>query len=126
LDTTPPKDLIFRYQQRDGKPGEIAIAYAKIRSVETRNDVVRHLGFLPAVAAGLVAARQRRYTLAISYADSDEVMQVAIFQLTERDQVTVKGILHARAPEVCMATQYTPCAAKPAVRTPVPLTPVPK
>jgi hypothetical protein len=111
LDTTSPAQLIFRYKGPSGTPAEIPIAYTRIRSFEPRRDVVRHLGFLPALAAGLVAARQRTYTLTISYADSSDVAQVATFQLAERDQRAVEEILRALAPQSCMVTPYNPCAA---------------
>jgi len=129
LDTTSPTELVFRYTEANGTPGEIAIAYAKIRNFEPRNDVVRHLGFLPALGAGLVAARQRRYTLAISYTDASDAMQVAILQVAERDQQALETTLRARAPKSCMVTQYSnscpmarpvPAPAATATATPVP------
>jgi hypothetical protein len=85
--------------------------------------VVRHLGFLPALAAGLVASRQRRYTLAISYADGSDAVQIAILQMTEREQTELKEILRARAQQSCLITEYSPCAGKPVAR-PVPVVPV--
>ena len=106
LDTTSPAQLIFRYKAPAGASGEVAIPYEKIRTFELRDDVVRHLGFLPALGAGLVAARQRRYTIAITYADSGDIKQVAILQMVERDQRTMEGILRARAPQSCLVTQY--------------------
>jgi CDP-diacylglycerol--glycerol-3-phosphate 3-phosphatidyltransferase len=124
LDATSPVELIFKYSGSNGTPGEARIAYAKIRSIEPRQDVVRHLGFLPAVAVGLVAARQRRYTVTISYTDSTDAMQVAIFQMAPRDQRIVQGILHARAPQSCMVMPYGGCPANPAPRPlPAPATP---
>jgi len=116
LDATSPAELVFTYKESNGTPGEIGIAYAKIRSFEPRQDVVRHLGFLPAVGAGLVAARQRRYTVTISYVDSSDAVQVAIFQMAERDQLALKGILRARAPQSCLVTQYNACAGNPGTR----------
>jgi hypothetical protein len=116
LDTTSPAELIFRYKERGGAPSEVAIPYAKIRSFEPRNDVVRHLGFLPAVAVGLVAARQRKYTVAISYADAGDAIQIAILQTTEIEHRQLKEILRARAPESCLVTEYSSCANKPPVR----------
>jgi CDP-diacylglycerol--glycerol-3-phosphate 3-phosphatidyltransferase len=106
LDTRSATELVFHYKASGGT-GEIAIPYARIRTFEARNDVVRHLGFLPALGAGLVAARQRRYTLAISYADTSDAMQVAILQVAERDQHALEAILRARAPKSCMVTQYS-------------------
>ena len=118
LDTTSATELVFQ-SKAPGRTGEIAIPYAKIRTFEARNDVVRHLGFLPTLGAGLVAARQRRYTLAISYADASNAMQVAILQVAERDQHALEAILRARAPKSCMVTQYSNSCA---VARPVPAT----
>lgn len=114
LDTTSPAMLIFRYNQPNGSPGQIAIDYTKIRSIESRHDVVRHLGFLPALTVGLVAARQRHYTLSITYADSADVMQVAIFEVAQREQTTLQRIVKARAPQSCTVTEFSnSCAVRP-------------
>jgi hypothetical protein len=120
LDTASPTQLIFQYKAPGGASGEIAIPYEKIRTFELRDDVVRHLGFLPALGAGLVAARQRRYTVTISYADSADVKQVAILQMVERDQRTMEGILRSRAPQSCLVTQYNNnCAPRAPAHPPV-------
>ena len=104
LDATSAKDLVFRAKTG----GEVSIPYAKIRSYEPRHDVVRHLGFLPAVAAGLVAARQRTYTVAISYADDTGGTQLVVVRTTERDQRELQMILRARATDACMVKEYGP------------------
>jgi phosphatidylglycerophosphate synthase len=118
LDTGSPTDLIYRYKEANSAQGEIDIPYAKIRSVEARNDVVRHLGFLPALGAGLVAARQRRHTLTISYADATGTMQVATFELDAQDQLSMQQILRVRAPQSrsCTVTSYSTCAPNPVAR----------
>jgi CDP-diacylglycerol--glycerol-3-phosphate 3-phosphatidyltransferase len=109
LDTTSAAALVFK-----AGAAEIAIPYTKVRTVEVRNDVVRHLGFLPALGAGLVAARQRRYTLTIGYADANDAVQVATFQTTERDQLTLQAVLRARSPRSCAVTQYNnTCPVRP-------------
>lgn len=116
LDTTSSTDLVFKYKEASGAPGEVRIAYAKIRSFEPRQDVVRHLGFLPAVGVGLVAARQRRYTLTISYTDASDTVQVAIIEVAQREQLAVESILRARAPQSCVVMPYGSCAVNPAAR----------
>jgi len=126
LDTTSATGLLFRYKDAAGAPAEIAIPYANIRSFEPRHDVVRHLGFLPALAVGLVAARQRRYTLSISYTDSAAAPEVAIFEMPEREQRTLQTILHGRAPQSCAVSQWSAaCAARPAPKPAVPPAPAP-
>jgi phosphatidylglycerophosphate synthase len=115
LDATSPTALLFQYKAATGVPAEIALPYAKIRSIESRHDVVRHLGFLPALSVGLVAARQRRYTLTITYSDSSDAVQVAIFQMDEREQTTLQLILKARSPQSCIVMEYAnACAVRPA------------
>jgi len=105
VEDTSATDLIFRYKTAAGTAG-LAIPYATIRTFELRNDVVRHLGFLPALGAGLVTARQRRYTLAIGYTDVSGAAQVAILQVAERDQHALEAILRTRSPKACMLTEY--------------------
>jgi hypothetical protein len=109
LNATSPAELMFKYKAADGTPGEIAVPYAKIRSFELRNDTVHRLGVLPTIAAGLVAARMRRDTVTITYADPSDAVQLAVFQMARRDQTIMQGILRARAPQTCVATQYSPC-----------------
>jgi hypothetical protein len=127
LVTTSPAALLFQYKAASGAPAEITVPYAKIRSIESRHDVVRHLGFLPALSVGLVAARQRRYTLTITYSDFSDAMQVAIFEMDERDQTTLQRIVKARAPQSCVVMEYaSACAVRPvpATSTPSPSTSV--
>ncbi len=106
LDTTSPTTLIFKYIRPNGTPGQIDIKYENIRSFEYRNDVRHHLGVLPAIAVGLLAARQRTYTFSISYADSSEAVQVAIFDVAKRDQPAILQVLRARDPHICRPRAY--------------------
>ncbi len=106
LDTMSPTTLIFEYKGPNGTPGQIDIKYESIRSFEYRNDVRHHLGVLPAIAVGLLAARQRTYTFSISYADSSEAVQVAIFDVAKRDQPAILQVLRARDPHICRPRAY--------------------
>jgi phosphatidylglycerophosphate synthase len=101
LDFASPKALVFRYKKPDGMPGELDVDYTKLNSFEYRNEVTHHLGVLPAIAVGLVAARQRRYFFSISYTDETGAAQVAIFEVAKRDQPAVMAVLHARSPTAC-------------------------
>jgi hypothetical protein len=114
LDATSPVSLLFR-----SKAGEVSIPYAKIRSYEPRRDVVHHLGVLPAVAVGLVAARMRSYTTAISYGDDAGGMQVVVVETTERDQRQLQTILHARAASACLVKDFVPGCGAPRPGMPV-------
>jgi phosphatidylglycerophosphate synthase len=93
--------LVFKFHQADGSAAQIAIDYAKIRSYEYQDEVTHHLGVLPAIAVGLVTHRERRYTFAISYADSSDAVQVAIFEVAKADASAFKAVLHARASQLC-------------------------
>ena len=101
LDATSPTTLIFKYKGPDGTPGQIDIKYENIRAFEYRNDVTHHLGVLPAIAVGLFAARQRTYSFSISYTDSSDAVQVAIFDVAKRDQPAILELLRARDPQIC-------------------------
>ena len=106
LDTTSPTTLIFKYKGPNGTPGQIDIMYENIRSFEYRSDVRHHLEVLPPMAVGLLAARLRRYTFSISYADSSEAVQVAIFYVSKRDQPAIQQVLRARDPHICRLRAY--------------------
>ena len=103
LDTTSPTLLIFKLKKPDGTPGQIEIEYKNIRNFESRNEVAHHLGVLPAIAVVLAAPRVRRYFFTINYADSGDAVQVAIFEVSKRDQPAVLAILRARGPQICNA-----------------------
>jgi hypothetical protein len=45
----------------------------------------------------------RRYFFTINYADSGDAVQVAIFEVSKRDQPAVLAILRARGPQICNA-----------------------
>jgi phosphatidylglycerophosphate synthase len=107
LDTTSPVMLLFKFSGANGASGQIDIPYKNIRAFEYRKEVAHHLGVLPAVAVGLVKRRERKHFFSISYTDSSEVIQVAIFEVGKRDQPALLQILRARDPQICKTLTYT-------------------
>lgn len=103
LDTTSTTALIFRYNGANGLPGEIPIDYDAMRNFDATDEVTHHLGVLPAIGVGMVAHRQRRYLLTITYTDGSNAVQVAIFEVARKDQPTLAAIIVARSPNACRA-----------------------
>ena len=65
LDTSSPTTLIFK-----ASSGEINIPYQSIQSMQYSTELARHLGAVPAAAAGLVRHRERKHYLTINYQDA--------------------------------------------------------
>ena len=114
LDTTSPTKLMFRYNKPDGIPGQVSIPYATIKSASTRNEVTHHLGVAPAIAVGLLAARQRRYFLTLAWTDEEGFSQAAQIEISKRDQDPLLAVIHARMPTPCPRALVS-CTAQPTV-----------
>lgn len=95
LDTASDTSLIFEFEG-----GRLAIPYAAIDSYRYSKEVTHHLGVLPAIAIGLVKARQHRHRFRISYRD-EKGSQVAIFEVPKATPGILEAILQARAPATC-------------------------
>jgi len=78
--------------------GDLDIPYSAIDSWQHTNEPAVHLGVLPAIAVGAVAARKRNQYLRITYTDSDHVTQVAVFQVPKRMLRYIVPALESRAP----------------------------
>jgi hypothetical protein len=123
FDLTSPTTLVFQFHRADGGSGQIAIDYAKVRSYEYQDEVTHHLGLLPAIGVGLVTHRERRYTFTITYGDSADVAQVAIFEVAKTDETAFRAVLHARTLQLCWngsacpvaRPQQQPCSNGPSV-----------
>lgn len=76
LDTTSDTALIFEHSE-----GKLAISYDAIQSFDYAKEVTRNLGVLPAIGVGLVKMRQHRHFFRISYRDSSNEVQVAVFEV---------------------------------------------
>jgi len=101
LDTTPETSLLFQYGGV-----KLMIPYASIESFDHSMEVARHLGVVPAMAVGLVKMRQRRHFFRIAYRDSNQVAQVAVFEVPKQMARALQATLETRAP-----LAYKPCPA---------------
>ena len=105
LDITSPRALIFKYPG-----GSLLIPYTSVESFQFSQDVTRHLGVLPAIAVGLLMKRRHRHFFHISYRDSDNVAQAAIFEVPKHLPRTLEVVLQTRSPQACK--QSLPCAGR--------------
>ena len=105
LDTTSPTALVFHFKQPDGAAGQVAINYSGIRTVNGRNEVTHHLGVAPAIAVGLLAARQRRYFVTLTWTDEAGVAQAAEIEVPRREQQPLVTLIRARMPQRCVPSQ---------------------
>lgn len=117
LDTTQPTALIFHVKQPDGAARELAIKYSSIHTVDARNEVTHHLGVAPAIAVGLLAARQRRYFITLTWTDEAGVAQAAEIEVPRREQQPLLTIIRARMPRQCGFSQ-APCSRPLATQKP--------
>jgi hypothetical protein len=93
------QSLIFESSQ-----GKLVIPYAAIRSFEYRPEVTHHLGVLPAIAVGLLKARQQRHLFRISYTDDHGANQSVILEVPKHMAVPLQMILTSRVPKTCRAS----------------------
>jgi hypothetical protein len=96
LDTTSETSLTFEHGA-----GKLVIPFAAIEAFQYAPEVKRHLGVLPAIAVGLLKARERRHFFRISYRDGNNFSQVAIFEVPKQMPPTLQAVLQARAPRAC-------------------------
>jgi hypothetical protein len=96
LDTTSDTSLIF-----ESSGSKLAIPYDAIQSFGYLKEVTRHLGVLPAIGVGLVRMRRHRHFFRITYRDSGNVAQVAIFEVPKQMPRTLQAVLQARSPQGC-------------------------
>jgi hypothetical protein len=96
LDTTSETSLTFEYSG-----AKLLIPYADIQSFEYSTEVTRHLGFMPAIAVGLVKMRRHRHYFRISYRGADVGSQVAVFEIPKQMPRTLRAVLQAHAPQSC-------------------------
>lgn len=108
LDTTSPSTLFFRYKKPDGAAGQIGVDYAAIKTAVPGNEVTHHLGVAPAIAVGLIAPRQRRYFVTLTWTDEKGVAQAAQIEISKHDQQPLLAVIRARMPQPCQRTP-SPC-----------------
>ena len=106
LDTSSSEALVFTADAgKSTSGGNIGIDYKKISKFEYSKEVTHHLGVLPAVAVSLVKRRERKHFFTITYKDSTDAVQVAIFEVSKGDPPGLLAVLRARAPQVCKPYQ---------------------
>jgi hypothetical protein len=102
LNTTSETALIFEY------PGnQLAIPNDAIQSFQYSKEVTRHLG-VPAIAVGMFRMRRHGHFFRISYRDSNNVAQAAVFEVPKHMPRTLQAVLETRAPRTCKPS--LPCA----------------
>lgn len=92
----------------DSSQGKLVIPYTTIRSFEYRQEATHHLGVVPAIAVGLLKARQHKHLFRISYKDESNVSQAVILEVPKHMAVPLEMLLKSRAPNACAAPA---CAA---------------
>ncbi len=105
-------DLSSGTQLRFVSAGSVLeIPYNGIESFEHTKEVAVHLGVAPAIAVGLVASRKRNHFVRITYKDSNQSLQVAVFEIPKTMPIFIMPMLEARAPQAVCAP-YTDCTSR--------------
>lgn len=101
LDTTSDGSLIFEYGAN-----KLAIPYESIQSFDYSKEVAHHLGVLPAIAVGLLKARQHRHIFRVIYRveNSD---QAAIFEVPKEMPRVLQAALQAHGAQ--SSSKPKPC-----------------
>jgi hypothetical protein len=94
LDTTSETTLAF-----ESSGTKLLIPYADIRSYQYSTEVAHHLGVVAGVAIALLKKRERRHFFRIEYRGTDNVAQVAVFEVPKHMPRTLQAVLEARAPQ---------------------------
>jgi phosphatidylglycerophosphate synthase len=100
LDVAGAERLVFRTAST-ASVGEIDIPYSTITNFQYSTEVAHHIGVLPAIAVGMVKKRERKHFFTISYSDSSNGVQVAIFEVPKGEPPALLAILRARAAQAC-------------------------
>ena len=108
LDLATAAALKFNYRKPDGTPGELALSYDAIKGIEPRQEPFVHLGVLPVIAVSLVAHPAERHLITIDYSDAAGVPQVAVFEVSKREQSVLVDVVNARSPRGCTVNR-APC-----------------
>ncbi len=95
FDTTSETTITF-----ESAGNKLEIPYAGIQSCQFSTEVTHHLGVLPAIAVGLLKARERRHFFRISYREGTAA-QSAVFEVPKHMTPTLQAILQARTPQIC-------------------------
>ena len=91
FNTTSETALTFEYGS-----SKLEIPFSAIQSFQYSTEVTHHLGVLPAIAVGLLKARQHRHYFRIAYQGADSASQVGVFEVPKTMPRTLQAILQAR------------------------------
>ena len=105
FDTRSDTALTFEYGSN-----KLVIPFAAIQSFELSTEVTHHLGVLPAIAVGLLKAREHRHYFRISYRDANDVSQVGVFEVPKKMPRMLQAVLQSRVPQTCRP--YSPCSGQ--------------
>jgi len=94
LDTTSDTALIFEHAG-----SKLAIPYSAMQSFDYSEEVTHHLGVLPLILVSLFRMREHRHFFRISYGGSDDVIQVAVFEVSKQMPRSLRAVLQARTPQ---------------------------
>jgi len=98
VDLSSEQSLVFASSQ-----GKLVIPYTAIRTFEYRQEVTHHLGVLPAIAVGLLKARQHQHFFSISYQDDGGGSQAVVLEVPKHMAVPLEMMLRSKAPQGCRA-----------------------
>lgn len=94
IDTTAQNALVF-----DSSGKKLLIPYDGIESFEYSTEITHHLGVMPAIAVGIMRARKHRHYFRVTYRTSDNIPQVAVFEVPKHMPRTLEAVLKTRSPQ---------------------------
>jgi hypothetical protein len=86
----------------------LEIPYNSIESFEHSKEAAVHLGVAPAIAVGLIAARRHNHFVRITYRDTNQLPQVAVFEVPKAMTAYLMPMLGARSPQA-QCSPYQDC-----------------
>jgi hypothetical protein len=96
LDTASEASLTF-----EGAGSKLVIPYSVIEAYQYSTEVTHHLGVVAGITVSLIKKRQRRHFFRITYRDSNNALQIAVFEVPKHMPLTLQAILEAHAPNKC-------------------------
>jgi TonB family protein len=107
FDATSPTVLQFKYTVGGVTGSGVLIPYRRISYFEYRTEVAHHIGVAPAIAVSLVKHRELKHFFSIRFSDSQDQVQVGVFEVAKHDSDPLLQVLRARAPWACRSPQAT-------------------
>lgn len=107
LDMSSETEIAFDFPSK-----KLSMPYANIISFEYRQEVAHHLGVLPAIAVGLVKARQRRHIFELRFKDSESPNEVAVVEVSKQRSQALLAVLRARTVMACKSPYPVSCSRR--------------